>query len=97
MKNVLPLLAKKVIAAIARVCEQVRNHFKQGKPVIALITAGNNGENKYCGSNHFITIYGEEEQGRAIIGNSRVGDYGDLEEIVRYYMGGGRKGFLLIG
>ena len=34
---------------IESVLTQVRNHLSKGKPVIALITGGNNGETKYCG------------------------------------------------
>ena len=82
---------------IASVLQKVRDHLSQGKPVIALITKGKNGETKYCSANHFITIYGEDDQGRALLGNSGSGDYGDLEEIVRYYMPGWGKGFLLVG
>ncbi len=82
---------------IESVLTQVRNHLSKGKPVIALITGGNNGETKYCVENHFITIFGEDEQGRALLGNCKAGDYGDLEEIVKHYMGGGGKGFLLVG
>ncbi len=82
---------------IQAVLQIVREHLSEGKPVIALITKASNGETKYCGANHFITIYGEDEQGRALLGNCKVGDYGDLEEIVRYYMPGGGKGFLLVG
>lgn len=84
-------------AKVESVLTQVRNHLNKGKPVIALITGGNNGETKYCVENHFITIFGEDEQGRALIGNCKVGDYGDLQEIVEHYMGGGGKGFLLVG
>ena len=84
-------------ARIDEILEKVRAHFKEGKPVIALITRDNAGNAKYCGANHFITIYGEDSEGNAIIGNSKVGDKGDLEEIIKYYMPGGGKGFLLVG
>ena len=82
---------------IQEMLSTVREHFKQGKPVIALITKDNKGERKYCAANHFITIYGEDAEGNALIGNSKVGDKGSLEEIIRYYMPGIGKGILLVG
>ena len=74
----------------------VREHLSKGKPVIALVTGGNNGENKYATNNHFITLLGETPDGKVIISNCNT-EMGDLEEIIRYYLKGGRKGFLLVG
>lgn len=73
----------------------VRAHLDKGKPVIALVTGGNNGETKYATNNHFITLLGEVN-GKVIISNCRK-EKGNLEEIIRYYLQGGRKGFLLVG
>ena len=80
---------------VAEMAALVRNHFAEGKPVIALVTGGNNGENKYATNNHFITLLGEVN-GEVIISNCNT-ERGDLEEIIRYYLKGGRKGFLLVG
>ena len=80
---------------VAEMAALVRNHFAEGKPVIALVTGGNNGENKYATNNHFITLLGEVN-GEVIISNCGT-ERGDLEEIIRYYLKGGRKGFLLVG
>lgn len=74
----------------------VRDHLAQGKPAIALVTGGNNGENKYATNNHFITLLGETTSGEVIISNCAT-EKGSLDEIVRYYLTGGRKGFLLVG
>ena len=74
----------------------VRDHLAQGKPAIALVTGGNNGENKYATNNHFITLLGETSNGEVIISNCGT-EKGNLEEIIRYYLKGGRKGFLLVG
>lgn len=74
----------------------VSNHLAKGKPVIALVAAGNNGETKYAHQNHFITLLGETEDGSLSLGNCAT-EYGSLDELVRYYLTGGRKGFLLVG
>lgn len=80
---------------VAEMASLVRSHFAEGKPVIALVTGGNNGENKYATNNHFITLLGEVN-GEVIISNCGT-ERGDLEEIIRYYLKGGKKGFLLVG
>jgi len=81
---------------VAEMASLVRGHLSKGKPVIALVTGGNNGENKYATNNHFITLLGETQNGEVIISNCST-EMGDLEEIIRYYLKGGRKGFLLVG
>ena len=81
---------------IEEMVQRIRDHLAQGKPVIALVTGGNNGGLKYASSNHFITFLGEDSDGKVIISNCRT-ELGDLYEIVKYYMGGGRKGVLLVG
>ena len=78
-------------AAEARVCQQVREHLKKGKPAIAILNGA-----PYAGDNHFVTLFGEDEQGRLITGNCRK-EVGSLEEMVALSMRGGRKGFLLVG
>lgn len=82
-------------AKVKEMAALVRSHLEEGKPVIALVTGGNNGENKYATNNHFITLLGEVN-GQVIISNCNT-EKGDLEEIIRYYLKGGRKGFLLVG
>ena len=81
---------------VQEMAKLVREHLEQGKPVIALVTGGNNGETKYAMNNHFITLLGETNDGEVIISNCGT-ERGDLEEIIRYYLAGGRKGFLLVG
>ena len=78
-------------AAEARVCSQVREHLKQGKPAIAILNGA-----PYAGDNHFVTLFGEDENGNLITGNCRK-EVGSLEEMVANSMRGGRKGFLLVG
>ncbi|MDD3186884.1 MAG: hypothetical protein PHD02_00195 [Bacilli bacterium] len=75
---------------------KVREHLRQGKPVIALVTGGTNGETKYAWQNHFITLLAETDDGKIVLGNS-YSEYGNLEELIRYYLAGGRKGFLFVG
>jgi len=76
----------------ANVVSQVRAHLNQGKPAIAIIEGA-----PYAGANpHFITLFGEDEQGRLITGNSRK-EVGSLEELVANSLRGGRKGFMLVG
>jgi len=86
---------------IKEVAASVRNHLNQGKPLIALVTKATSSKcpdpTKYCSGNHFIAILGEKENGELIIGQSgRGGEGGTLEDLIRYYMPGGRKGFLFI-
>ena len=74
------------------VVEQVRAHLDQGKPAIAIIQGA-----PYAGGlPHFITLFGEDEEGHLITGNSRK-EVGSLEELVQYSLQGGRKGFMLVG
>ena len=82
-------------AKVAQMVSLVRNHLASGRPAIALVSGGNNGETKYATNNHFITLLGETPDGNVIISNSV--EVGNLEEIVTYYLTGGRKGFLLVG
>ena len=80
---------------VAEMAALARAHFAKGKPIIALVTGGNNGERKYATNNHFITLLGEVN-GEVIISNCAT-ERGNLEEIIRYYLKGGKKGFLLVG
>ncbi len=74
------------------VVAKVRAHLDQGKPAIAIVQCG-----PYAGANpHFITLFGEDEQGRLITGNCRK-EVGSLEELVANSLCGGRKGFMLVG
>ncbi len=74
------------------VVDQVRAHLNQGKPAIAMTMGG-----PYSGSQpHFITLFGEDENGNLITGNSRK-EVGSLEELVANSLRGGRKGFMLVG
>ena len=79
-------------ARAAQVVSQVRAHLDQGKPAIAIIEGA-----PYAGANpHFITLFGEDENGNLITGNSRK-EVGSLEELVANSLRGGRKGFMLVG
>ena len=79
-------------ARAAQVVSQVRAHLDQGKPAIAIIEGA-----PYAGANpHFITLFGEDESGHLITGNSRK-EVGSLEELVANSLRGGRKGFMLVG
>ena len=79
-------------ARAAQVVSQVRAHLDQGKPAIAIIEGA-----PYAGGNpHFITLFGEDENGNLITGNSRK-EVGSLEELVANSLRGGRKGFMLVG
>jgi len=88
------------------ILKQVRAHLAKGYPLIALVTHYSENDSRYksCGgahkyatTNHFMAILGEKENGELIIGNSSSGSQtGTLEEIVRCYLGGGKKGFLKI-
>ena len=74
------------------VVDQVRAHLDQGKPAIAIVQGG-----AYAGANpHFITLFGEDENGNLITGNCRK-EVGSLEELVATSLCGGRKGFMLVG
>ena len=74
------------------VVDKVRAHLNQGKPAIAMTQGA-----PYSGANpHFITLFGEDEKGRLITGNSRK-EIGSLEELVANSLRGGRKGFMLVG
>ena len=74
------------------VVDQVRSHMSEGKPVIAMTQGA-----PYSGSQpHFITLFGEDENGNLITGNSRK-EVGSLEELVAYSLQGGKKGFMLVG
>jgi hypothetical protein len=74
------------------VVDQVRNHLNQGRPAIAIVNGA-----PYAGANnHFITLFGEDENGNLISGNCRK-EVGSLEELVANSLRGGQKGFLLVG
>ena len=74
------------------VVKQVRDHLNQGKPAIAIVLGA-----PYAGENpHFITLFGEDENGNLISGNCRK-EVGSLEELVANSLRGGRKGFMLVG
>ena len=74
------------------VVNQVRAHLNQGKPAIAIIQGA-----PYAGGQpHFITIFGEDDEGHMICGNCRK-EVGSLEELVASSLQGGRKGFMLVG
>lgn len=76
----------------AQVVSQVREHLNQGKPAIAIVQGA-----PYAGANpHFITLFGEDENGNLICGNCRK-EVGSLEELVANSLQGGRKGFMLVG
>lgn len=76
----------------AAVVSQVRAHLDQGKPAIAIVQGA-----PYAGSQpHFITLFGEDENGNLICGNCRK-EVGSLEELVSHSLQGGRKGFMLVG
>ena len=76
----------------AAVVSQVRAHLNQGKPAIAIVQGA-----PYAGANpHFITLFGEDENGHLICGNCRK-EVGSLEELVSHSLQGGRKGFMLVG
>lgn len=78
-------------ARVQQLSQTIREHLAQGKPVICLVAGG-----PYANQNHFITLFGEDDNGNVIIGNCRR-ETGTIEEIVRESMCGGRKGALLIG
>lgn len=86
---------------IKQIASKVRAHLNQGKPLIVLIAPSTNPKcpspGKYSWGNHFMAILGEKENGELIIGQSGSGgEGGTLENLIRYYMPGGRKGFLFI-
>ena len=74
------------------VVNQVREHLNKGKPAIAIVEGA-----PYAGNlPHFITLFGEDENGNLISGNCRK-EVGTLEELVANSLRGGRKGFMLVG
>lgn len=86
---------------VAQLAKKVRAHLNKGKPLIALVAPATNPkctpQGKYSWQNHFIAILGEKKDGTLIVGQpGKGGEGGTLENLIRCYMPGGRKGFLFI-
>ena len=79
-------------------------HLKSGGQLIALVT--NNPKcsqlgcdpNKFAGENHFMAIIGVKKDDSLLILNPSEprSEEGTLEEIMQYYMLGGKKGFMFL-
>lgn len=79
------------------VYKKVKNHLNKGFPIIALIKSKSLLFSKLPYRNHFIAILGIDEFNNLIIGNPGINEERiNLDELMIYYMNGGRKGFLLL-
>ena len=87
------------VSEMQSIANTVRNHLKKGYPVIALVDVSTKctPSNKYSGASHFIAILGEKTNGDLIVGNPGLMDgTGTIEDMLKCYMQGARKGFLLL-